>query len=190
MYLSEFQVSRVVPGEQSRHYALLSLGATLSHPCYLWPLPPPSKLLHSIFPAIPHIFRRPTALSPRTGPKRVCAAGKAHALSCSLTRRHASNPDTIGSLQLTCGNIPTVFYASPAIPVSTPQPQISSFWVCRYFNSISAFCFVRAHSPGSMYIRLHIINIVLSFLNTFEPPYWLLSGSSEQNQTYSLIGKE
>ena len=143
---------------------------------------------------IPHHSPHPSSIhrtpAPRTDPRRARAARKAHALPRSLTRRHASHPDTIGSLQLTCGSVPMVFYASPAIPVSTPQPQISSFWVCRYFNSISAFCFVRARSPGSMYIRLHVINIVLSFLITFEPPCWLLSGSSEQNQTYSLIGKE
>ena len=62
-YLYGFQISRVVPGEQLRHHALLSLGATLSHPCRLPPLPPPSTLLHSVFPAIPHNFRQFTVLS-------------------------------------------------------------------------------------------------------------------------------
>ena len=189
-YLYGFQVSRVVPGEWPRHQALLSPGVILPRPCRLPPLPPSSSLVHNIFPTIPRILPQSTALPHPAPTPDECAARKAYTLLRSLTRRHASNPDTIGSLQFTCGNVPTVFYTSSAIPVSTPQPQISSFWVCRYFNSISAFCFVRAHSPSSMYIRLRIINIVLSSLNTFEPFYWLLSGSSEQNQTYSLIRKE
>ena len=52
-YISIFQVSRVVPGEQARHTALLSLGATLSRPCRLPPLPPPSIFVPSIPPASP-----------------------------------------------------------------------------------------------------------------------------------------
>ena len=167
-----------------------SLTLARGHPPAPVPPPAPPPILKTRSQHISnHTLHLPPThhtLAPLNDPRRARVARKAHALSRSFTRRHASNP----SLQFTCGNAPTVFYASSAIPVSTPQPQISRFWVCRYFNSISAFCFVRARSSGSMYIRLHIMNIVLSFLNTFEPPYWLLAGSSEQNQTYSLIRKE
>ena len=123
-YLYGFQVSRVVPGERPRHQALLSLGGILPRPGRLPPLSPILKTLSQTIPN--HTLHLPPThhtLAPLNDPRRARVARKAHALSRSFTRRHASNP----SLQFTCGNAPTVFYASSAIPVSTPQPQISRF---------------------------------------------------------------
>ena len=101
-YISIFQVSRVVPGEQARHTALLSLGATLSRPCRLPPLPPPSRFVPSMSPSIPRILRQPgahphpaRALDERVQPR------KAHASSRSLAHRHDRSPDALYDSQNT-----------------------------------------------------------------------------------------
>ena len=123
-YLYGFQVSRVVPGEWPRHQALLSPGVILPRPCRLPPLPPSSSLVHNIFPTIPRILPQSTALPHPAPTPDERAARKAHALPRSLTRRHASNPDTIGSSQITCVNAPAVLCTGFAISMRAAVHQV------------------------------------------------------------------
>lgn len=96
MYISGFQVSRVVPGERPKHQALLSPGVILPRPCRLPPLPPVLKTRSQhIYNHTPHLPPTHHTLAPLTGPRRARAARKVHASSHSLTRRDTRYPGVL-----------------------------------------------------------------------------------------------
>lgn len=122
---------------------------------FVLPLPLSSGLINGIFPIIPYVFCWPTALTPHTGPRQTCAAGKAHILLCSLMHHHKLSPDTLSDS-----------------PSDSPNHQLQCLYclVCqqRPPAQYDFFFFIAFHHfPPSVWSH-HVYNILIQIHNFYE----------------------